>query len=86
MLAPDGNSFANPVQLSPPIKTLKPNHVTRWQVSVEAVGLETVEAGEMELRAAAQAYMLISCPPQPEPFVPWPKMGPQGSNSRYTVL
>ena len=61
VLAPDRNSFVNPMQLSPHIKTLKQNHVTCWQVSVEAVGLETVEAGEMELQAAAQAYVLVSC-------------------------
>lgn len=49
------------MQLSPHIKTLKQNHVTCWQGSAEAVGLETVEAGERELQAAAQAYVLVSC-------------------------
>jgi len=30
-------------------------------VSVEAVGLESIEAGEMELRTATHAHMLVSC-------------------------
>lgn len=80
VLAPDRNSFVNPTQLSPDIKTLKQNHGTCWQVSGEAVGLETVETGEMQLWAASQAYVFVSCksaaPPQPGPFVLWPKTGP----------
>lgn len=51
------------MQLSPHIKTVNQNPVTCWQVSVERVGLESIEAAEVEPWAAAQTAVPVSSKP-----------------------